>query len=129
MPGCSLDAEPAVAEIDLIEIRFENLIFGIVPLHLTRRGLLAKFAGEAEITPVNDVGVHVPDELLSDRARATAPLAEELSLDRAGDADQVDTIMLIETLILDGDEGVREVTRQRSKRDTRAELTAYLTDE
>jgi hypothetical protein len=73
--------------------------------------------------------VHVPDELLSDRARATAPLAEELSLDRAGDADQVDTIMLIETLILDGDEGVREVTRQRSKRDTRAELTAYLTDE
>src|SRR6185437_5770296 len=88
--GRGVDTEPVVAQVHLVEIRLEDLVFAVVLLHLARGGLLAKLAAEAEVVAIDDVGMHVPDELLRDRARAAAPLAEDLALDRRRDADQVD---------------------------------------
>src|SRR5205085_9244474 len=120
------DAEPAVAQIDLIEICLENLILGVMLLHLARRGLLAELARETEITPVDDVRMHIADELLRDGARPTATLPKEPSLDRARDADEIDAVVLIEALVLDSDERVLEVTWQRAASDARAELMTDL---
>jgi len=51
-------------------------------------------------------------------------LLEELALDRAGDADEVHAVMLIEALVLDGDERLADVLRQRADRDAGARLAA-----
>src|SRR5260221_5282775 len=73
--------------------------------------------------------MHVADELLRDRARSTAWLAEYSAFDRAGDADYVDAVVLIEALIFNSDERLRNVSRQRPNGDTRAQLAADITDQ
>ena len=50
-------------------------------------------------------------------------------LQRAGDADDVDAVVLIEALILDGDERLADVPRQRAQRDERALLAPDLADQ
>jgi hypothetical protein len=52
--------------------------------------------------------VHVADELLRDRARATR-VALHGVLQRAGDPDDVDAVVLIKALILDGNERLTDV--------------------
>ena len=42
-----LDAEPAASEVDLIDVRFEDLILGVVLLHLARGGLFVELASES----------------------------------------------------------------------------------
>src|SRR5437867_160068 len=49
-----LDAEPPVAEIDLIEVALEDLIFGAVLFHLSRRRLLAQLARQTHVAAVDD---------------------------------------------------------------------------
>src|SRR6185369_7571289 len=133
MPRRGLHAVPAVAEVDLVDVRLEDLLLAVVALHLTRRLLLAELACEAQVPPVDLVGVHVPDELLRDRARAPAVAAcdplEDLALDGAGDADQIDAVVLVEALVLDGDECLTNVLRQRADGDARARFTPHLADE
>src|SRR5689334_9182553 len=130
MPRRRLDAEPVVAQINLIEIRFKDLVLGIVLFHLARGALLAKLARQTEIAAVDDIGVHIPDELLRNRARAAPPsLAEKLPLDGTGDADQIDAVVLIEALILDGDKRVREISGKGPQSDARAELASNLSDQ
>ena len=48
---------------------------------------------------------------------------------RAGDADQVDAVVLVEALVLDGDERLPDVLGQRADRDARARLASDLADE
>jgi hypothetical protein len=101
-----LDTVPAVSEVDLVEIRLEDLRFRVAPFHLTRGALLAKLPRNRFIAPVDEIGVHVADELLRDCARA-ARTAEEVVLDRTGDADDVDAVVLIEAVVFYGDERLR----------------------
>ncbi len=42
-----LDTEPAAAEVDLIEVGLEDLLLGVVPLHLTSGLLLVKLSAHA----------------------------------------------------------------------------------
>src|SRR5262249_44208144 len=71
----------------------------------------------------------VADELLGNRARAPAIVAGDLSLDGASDTYQVDAVMLIETVVLDGDECLRDVGRKCRQLHVRAVLTADFADE
>src|SRR6185369_3060229 len=133
MPRRGLHAVPAVAEVDLIDVRLEDLLLAVVALHLPRRLLLAELARDAQIPAVDLVGVHVPDELLRDRARTAAMPArdpvEQLALDGAGDADQIHAVVLIEALILYGDERLSDVLGQRADRDARPGFPSHLADE
>src|SRR5512140_283062 len=99
------DTEPTAPKIDLIEVGLENLLLGVVALHLARRRLLSEFArqpgGAADLVPVDDVGMHVSDELLRDRARTAAVFSQNLAFDRAEHTDHVDAVVLVEPLILD----------------------------
>src|SRR5436305_2779722 len=125
----SLDSEPSMSEVHLVQISLEDLILAVVLFHLAGGRLLPKLAGKAEVSSVDDVGMHVPDELLRDRTRATAPLAEQLALDCRRDADEVDAVVLVEPLILDGDEGLWQITGERSQAHRRPELAPNLPDE
>jgi hypothetical protein len=71
--------------------------------------------------------VHVADQLLRDRARS-APLAEDVVLQSSGDSDDVDSIVLIEAVVLDGDEREGQILRQRPDRNVDANLVTYLAD-
>ena len=113
---------------DLVEVRLEDLLLGVAPLHLARRRLLAQLAQRAHVPPIDDVGMHVADELLRDRAGATR-IALHRVLQRARDADHVDAVVLIESLILDGDEGLANVARQRAEGDQRSFLAPDFADE
>src|ERR1043166_307703 len=108
MPRPGFDAVPAVSEIDLVEIFLEDLLLGVMPLHLARRRLLAQLARQprraTDLAAVDDVGVQVADELLRDRAGAAPVLAKDLPFDRAEHAEHVDAVVLIEALVFDGDE-------------------------
>src|SRR5947207_13612847 len=111
MTRCFLDAVPTVRKADLIEIGLEDLLLVVVLLHFGRGSLFAKLARKTHVTTIDDVGMHVADELLSDRARSTALLAEYSAFDRAGDADYVDAVVLIKALIFNSDERLRNVSR------------------
>src|SRR4051812_42653246 len=128
MAGRALDAVPAVAERNLVQIRFEDLVLGVVLLHLASGGLLVELPAEAAVGAVDEGRVHVPDELLGDGAGA-APFAEDVVLESTGDADDVDAVVLVEAMILDRDERVRQIRGQRLDRDTGADLLPDLADQ
>ena len=115
-------------ERNLIQIRFEDLLLVVMLLHLSRRSLLAKLASEGHIAPIDDVRMHVAYELLGDRARTTALFAEYATFDRAADADQVNAIVLIESLIFDGDKCLRHIARKRPNRNAQSNLTPDFTN-
>ena len=72
--------------------------------------------------------MHVADELLRDGARPAA-LAEDVVLERARDSNDVDSVVLVEAVILDRDERLREVLGQRPDRNAGANLLADLADQ
>ena len=114
MPRCFLDTVPPMRERNLIQVRFEDLLLVVMLLHLSSRCLLAQFASEAHVAPIDDVRMHVADELLRDRACTTPLFAEYPAFDRAADANQVDAIVLVESLIFDGDKCLRHIAWQRT---------------
>src|SRR5690349_17601215 len=124
----ALYSVPAVAERNLVQVRFEDLLLRVVTLHLARRSLLTKLAAKTAIAAVDQRRMHVADELLRDGA-GTASLAEDVVLQSAGDPDDINAIVLIEPVIFDGDECLAEVFGQRADRDTGADLLADLADE
>src|ERR1051326_27872 len=116
MPRRHLHSVPTVAKLDLIEVGLKDLILAVMLLHFASRRLLTQLARETHVAPVDEIRVHVADELLRDGARP-APLAQEVVLDGSGNADQVDSVVLIEALILDGDERFANVRGKRRDRD------------
>src|SRR5581483_4035551 len=110
------EAEPSAAQVDLVEIRFEDLILGVVPLHLPRGCLFMKLARKtrrpAHLAAVDDVRMHVPDELLRDGA-AAALSADDLAERRGRGRLDIDAVVLVEALVFGGDERLRHVPRQR----------------
>src|SRR5262245_44958890 len=91
---------------------------------------LARQTGSAAgLAPIDDVGVHVPDELLRNGARAAAILVEDLPLDRAEHSDDVDAVVLVEPLVFNRDEGLADVLRKRANRDVGAHLLPDLADQ
>src|SRR5688500_6817050 len=127
MPGGALDTVPAAAERDLVEIGLENLILVVALLRLPRRSLLSHLSPNTSVGAIDDFRMHVADQLLGDRARS-APLAEDVVLQRPRDPDDVDTVVLKEAVILDRDESERQVFGECPDVDVVAMFVAYLSD-
>ena len=124
----AFDSVPTVSERDLIEIRLEYLLLAVVFLHLARRCLLSQLSAEAQVGAIDQSGMHVANELLRDRARA-ATLSKNVVLQRAGDADDIDPVVLVEAVVLHGNERLWQILRQRFDRHTGADLLSDLADE
>ena len=111
-----------------VQVRLEDLLLVVVLLHFARRRLFPQLAGQAAVRAVDDVGVHVADQLLRDGA-GPARVAAERVLERSRHAHEIDPVMLIETLILDRNKGLGDIARQRTEGDHLAPLQPDLADE
>ena len=112
MPRRRIDAVPAVPKVNRIEIRLEDLRLVVAPFHIAGRTLLSQLAPDGCITAIHQIRMHVADELLRDRA-GTARVAHHGVLHGSGDTHQIDTVVLVETLVLNRNERLTDMPRQR----------------
>ncbi|CAH1659347.1 hypothetical protein BOSEA31B_11857 [Hyphomicrobiales bacterium] len=103
-----LDAIGARAEIDAVEIEFEDLVLGVGPLQPERQNRLLDLAGGRALLRQEQV---LGELLRQGRAALRHTAAAQIGDERAGDADRVDAEMLVEALVLDGDEGLGQIGR------------------
>src|SRR4029450_1160401 len=121
--GRGLAAVCAAAEVDRVQVFGQDLLLGELSLDLDREQALAYLLPER---PRGDrvrldaglrillvpAGVHVLHELLGERRTALDDLAgDEVGPRRAEDPGHVDARMVVEALVLDGDDRVPELGR------------------
>ena len=90
-PRGGVDAIGAAAEIDAVEIEFEDLVLGEAPFERQREDRLADLAGEGEVVGEEDVA----GELLGDGRAALRPMARRWirTSTARDDADRIDADM------------------------------------
>jgi hypothetical protein len=104
-----LCAVRSLAEVDRVEIELEDLFLALALLQLAREERLTELASERDVGALVEQD-GVADVLLGDGRRALFGRAGQDVDDRgAGDAVQVDTVVAVEPLVLDRDDGVDEV--------------------
>ena len=109
-----LDAIGAGAEIDPVEIEFENLGFGMLALQPEREFDFLQFALQRALLGQEQV----LGELLGQRRAALRDaVMQDVGDRRARDAERIDAVMRIEPAVLDRDEGLRQIGRQILQRD------------
>ena len=107
-----VDAIGAAAEIDAVEIEFEDLVLGEAPFERQRQYALAQLAGEAAVVGQEDVA----GELLGDRRDAAHPAAAgQAEPEAARDADRIDAGMRAEAPVLDRDHRVAHDRRDLAR--------------
>jgi len=129
--GRGLDAVRAAAEVDGVQVFGQDLVLGELSLDLDREQALAHLLPER---PRRDriglhaglrillvpTGVHVLHELLCERRTALHDLAgDEVGPRRAEDPAYVDPGVVVEALVLDGDDRVPELGRHLRQGDDR----------
>ncbi len=101
--GRHLDAPHATAEIDRVEIELEDLVLAVGALDAGGEHDLAQLP--LEIDPASDQ--EILGDLLGDgRAALRAPRIGEVADQRPDHAALIDAAMLVEALVLGGDEGL-----------------------
>ncbi len=104
-----LDAVGAGAEINAVQIQFENLRLGEFPLQPQREQHFLQLAMDGTLLREEEI----LRQLLRDGGGALGHAAVQNVGDHgARDAERIDAVMLVEAAILDGDEGLRNVARQ-----------------
>ena len=116
--GGALDAVRVVSEVDGVEIRGKDLVLRPALLKLPRERRLAHLA----LHRLRARQVRVLDELLRDGAGTLVRTGREAIEERAGDAVQVDAVVLIEALVLDRDDGILHHLRDAVTLDDHARL-------
>ncbi len=111
------DAVGAHAEIDLVEVEFEDLVLGIGALDLERQQRLADLAREGHLVAQEEV----LGDLLGDGGGALGMAAGAVVLHviegGARDAGEIEAAVLVEVLVLGRHEGVLDEVRHRLDRD------------
>ena len=114
------------AEVDLIQIQIQNLVFGEVTFDPPRQHHLAQLARE---TPLG-AEQHLLDQLHGDRARALLDAAgADVHPGCAQDRRVVDPSVFEKVTVFRGHEGHARVTGQGSQRDDDSPLGREATDE
>ncbi len=123
------DTVGAEAEIDLVEIEFENLVLGIGALDFQRQQRLLGLALEGDFVGQQEV----LGDLLGDGGgalrAAVAAVILEIDHRRAGDSRKIQTAMLVKILIFRCEEGVDDQLRHRLDRDIESALSRVFRDQ
>ena len=108
-----VDAIGAGAEIDPVEVDFEDLVLAEAMLEPQRQQSLADFAGEVALgRQEQDLG-----ELLGDRAAALHDMAgAQIGDGGAQQTDRIDAEMAVETPVLGRDDRLRQIGRHLLQR-------------
>ncbi len=112
--GGDLDAPCAAAEKDAVEIELEDVILGEGGLEPRRDDHLANLAVVGDVF----ADQQVLDHLLGDGRTARRPArVRQIADEGANEPVLVDALVLVEALVLGGDEGVAHVLRNLRERD------------
>ena len=112
--GGGLDAVRAAAEVHRVEIALEDLVFGEALFDLVGERGFAQLPVDGALA----VGEHRPHVLLGDRRAALFDGAGlDVALQGAADGAVVDAVVVVEPVVLDGDDGVADVERDLGERD------------
>ena len=107
------DAVEAIAEVHLVEIELENLVLAELPFQAGRDDDLGQLAPVGLLRRQKAL----PGQLLRDRAATLGqPALAKIAQRRAGDANDIDPIVIVEALILDGENGIHQVRRHARQR-------------
>ena len=116
---CRLDAVGAVAEIDPVQVKFKDLLLGVVVLNLQSEDRLLDLAPQRLL--VAEVGA--PDQLLGDGAASLGcGTPAQIYPQCPGDSHRVYPHMLIEAIVFCCHKGIGQVGRQFGERHRRAVL-------
>ena len=97
--GGRLHSVGAVAEVDVVQVIGEDLVLRPLALDLVGEGGLAQLLEHGAASLSRE---RVLDELLGDRGGALyGATGEDVLLERARDAEEVDSAVLVEALVLD----------------------------
>ena len=121
--GRGFDAIGAGAEIDAVEVEFEDLVLGVFMLKPEREDRLLDLARDGALLGQKQV---FGELLRQGRAALHAAAPGDVADDGAADADRIDAPMRIEAAILDGDEGLRDIGREVREPDRRAARVAAV---
>ena len=116
-PGSGLHAQGVLPQIDGIHIVFQDHVLVHLLFQLDGQILLLDLAlqliREAALALACPRGQHIVlDELLGNGARALGKFSGgEAHIGRAQDAPQVDAVMLVKTLVLDGHKSMSQILR------------------
>ncbi len=109
-----LDAVGAGAEIDPVQIEFEDFGLGMLALQPEREFRLLQLALQRALLGQKQV----LGKLLRQRRAALRDAAmQDVGHRRTQDTERIDSVMRIEPAVLDGDEGFRQIGRQILQRD------------
>ncbi len=101
-----LHAERAVAEVDLVEVELEDLVLGVLRLDFPGDAGFAQLPTDGPLLPVDVFRKEVAGQLHGDGGKPLADATgQDVGLDRAGKPDPVDAVVLVEPLVLGGQEG------------------------
>ena len=104
-----VDAEGLVAEINAVEIEFEDFVFSQPPLDARREHHFTELAIDRLLGREEEVA----RQLLRDGRRALPGFAgAQIGEHGAQDRHAVDALVFVEAAVFDGDEGLRHVGRQ-----------------
>ena len=107
------NAVETVAEIDLVEVELENLRLAVDPLDSRREDQLLDFAAIRLVRRQEAL----TRELLGDRAAALRlPPVSDVGDGRGGDPHEIEPAVIVEPLILDRDQRLRQVGRYLGQR-------------
>ncbi len=115
--GRGLYAVTTLSKVHGVHVGFQNLVFAHLLFDAEREHLFLQFPLQAvhERRLVQEVGKHVVlDQLLGQRAGSLAPFeaGEDGTYARPHDTLRVDAVVLVETLVLDGDECLADIVRE-----------------
>ena len=116
--GRRLDAARAVPEIDVVQVHLEDLVLAELVLDLLGHAHLEELAPQRALLAGQVLGEDVAGELHGQRARALLDAARpHVAPHRPQHAADVDRAVVAEALVLDGDERLGHVARQRAQAD------------
>ena len=121
----AVDPVGSAAEIDLVQIKLEDLLLREFPFECHGQHRFAQFAVKRAV----GIEEHVARKLLRDRGRAADPLVPRHAFDdRAGEAHRIDAEMRLEALILDRDHRILHHARDFGRIEPFAEAGAQFHD-
>jgi hypothetical protein len=101
-----LDAVEPVAEVDLVEVELEDLFLAVHPLDARRQEQLLDLAAVVLVGGQEALS----RQLLGNRAAALRfPAVPDVGDGRRCDAHQIEAAVLVEPLVLDGNQRLRDI--------------------
>ena len=123
---CGLEAVGALPQVNLVDVKLENLVLGKIVLDLHRQHGFGQLAGERLFVRQEEVARHLHGD---GRRTFLDPARQQVGAGRAQDAQRVHAAMRVEAFILGRDDGLLHVGRHLVDGDERPAFLTKFADQ